>query len=396
MKLITLFFLLTCGLFAKEMTLVEVYADISQHRDQLTSQISSLEHLISQKNAQLNAISEQVEYAQRTVVKSEQDAQLIASSLLEVSQLPFVLSQDRAQVLVEKFNTRFDKIAEVQGTGLIKPHLRYTTVFNQDGKALKGEVTRFGPLAYFKGEQANVSGFVLSANGLLLLKEEKASEQLQPVYFSAKEAFYNDDEGLITHLKKGKAAMVPMLILAFVCLVVAIFRSLALLKVVKHQYEKEIVSIAEVCEQGSVEEALILAQALPQPLQRIISEGVKHHALSKEHLEEVLYERVTLEIPVLEKWLTVLSVGASAAPLLGLLGTVTGMIHTFALITQYGSGDASVLSSGISEALITTEVGLVIAIPALIVHAWLSRKVSHSISLTQKGALIFVNSLKIK
>ena len=72
------------------------------------------------------------------------------------------------------------------------------------------------------------------------------------------------------------------------------------------------------------------------------------------------------------------------------------MIHTFALITQHGSGDAALLSSGISEALITTEVGLVIAIPALIIHAWLSSKVSKAIALTQKGALIFVNALKVK
>ena len=63
----------------------------------------------------------------------------------------------------------------------------------------------------------------------------------------------------------------------------------------------------------------------------------------------------------------------AAAPLLGLLGTVTGMIHTFRLITFFGVGDARLLADGISEALVTTEAGLCVAIPALLCHAWLTR-----------------------
>ena len=66
---------------------------------------------------------------------------------------------------------------------------------------------------------------------------------------------------------------------------------------------------------------------------------------------------------------------AAVAPLLGLLGTVSGMITTFKLMTLFGSGDASAVSAGISEALVTTELGLVVAIPALLAHALMSRKV---------------------
>ncbi len=72
--------------------------------------------------------------------------------------------------------------------------------------------------------------------------------------------------------------------------------------------------------------------------------------------------------------LTLLAVTASVAPLLGLLGTVTGMIHTFEVITRVGTGDARLLAGGISEALITTEAGLLLAIPALLFHAWCVRR----------------------
>jgi biopolymer transport protein ExbB len=76
----------------------------------------------------------------------------------------------------------------------------------------------------------------------------------------------------------------------------------------------------------------------------------------------------------LEKRLTAIAITASVAPLLGLLGTVSGMIETFRMMTLFGSGNPEVVSGGISQALITTELGLVVAIPALIVHSLLSRK----------------------
>ena len=76
-----------------------------------------------------------------------------------------------------------------------------------------------------------------------------------------------------------------------------------------------------------------------------------------------------------ERFMNVVSVCASIAPLLGLLGTVSGMITTFKMMTIFGTGDASTVSGGISIALITTELGLVVAIPSLIASALLSRKI---------------------
>lgn len=77
---------------------------------------------------------------------------------------------------------------------------------------------------------------------------------------------------------------------------------------------------------------------------------------------------------LLNRWLPVIALTAAVSPLLGLLGTVTGMIKTFELISLFGTGDARLLSGGISEALITTKFGLVVAIPALVLHAYLQRR----------------------
>ncbi len=76
----------------------------------------------------------------------------------------------------------------------------------------------------------------------------------------------------------------------------------------------------------------------------------------------------------LERWIGAIAVIASVSPLLGLLGTVSGMIETFKMMTLFGTGEPEVVSGGISQALVTTEMGLVVAIPALILNAVLSRR----------------------
>jgi hypothetical protein len=88
-----------------------------------------------------------------------------------------------------------------------------------------------------------------------------------------------------------------------------------------------------------------------------------------------------------------IAICAASAPLLGLLGTVTGIISTFKLITVFGSGDVKTLSGGISEALITTEFGLIVAIPSLLLHAFLSRKARGVIGQMETAAVAFVNQV---
>ena len=81
---------------------------------------------------------------------------------------------------------------------------------------------------------------------------------------------------------------------------------------------------------------------------------------------------------------------------MGLLGTVTGMINTFKLITVFGTGDARSLSSGISEALVTTEFGLIVAIPSLILYALLNRRVQGILTDMDKLSAAFLNGLPKK
>jgi len=126
------------------------------------------------------------------------------------------------------------------------------------------------------------------------------------------------------------------------------------------------------------------------PLGRVLAAGLinRHHSreVMKESIEEVGHQ----VIHELERYLNTLGTIASITPLLGLLGTVIGMIKVFTAITTAGVGDPSVLAGGISEALITTAAGLSVAIPALIFHRYLSGKVNMLVLGMEEEALKMV------
>lgn len=111
------------------------------------------------------------------------------------------------------------------------------------------------------------------------------------------------------------------------------------------------------------------------PLGRVL---LSYSAIAKpvnmDVLEAKMDEAVLKELPALESGQTILKLFAGIAPLLGLLGTVTGMIVTFQAITNFGTGDPKLMAGGISQALVTTVEGLVVAIPLLLAHNWVASR----------------------
>lgn len=287
------------------------------------------------------------------------------------------------------------------------------TAKKSDGTVVAGEYAEFGPVAFFKSTgKPPVAGLAIESPGGLtpvvvappsgsadsfarLFKDEHVSLTFDPTLGSAIRLHQARDT-LWGHLQKGRIVIIPLLLLGGVCAVIALYKLLQLTGLTTAKAGRQMQKIIEAIEAGRVADAELAAGKLRRPLAAVIREGIRHREAPKEHLEEIMYERLIAQTPILERLLAPLAVCASAAPLLGLLGTVTGMIHTFKLITVFGTGDAKLLSSGISEALITTEVGLIIAVPALLIHAYLSRRVRRAISLTQQAATEFINRLKLR
>ena len=114
--------------------------------------------------------------------------------------------------------------------------------------------------------------------------------------------------------------------------------------------------------------------SLKNPLGRILSVYNENSVQDVETLSLQLDEAILREIPKIERGLITLAILAAITPMLGLLGTVSGMIDTFQAITLFGTGDPKLMSGGISQALVTTELGLAVAIPILLIHSALSSK----------------------
>jgi len=130
------------------------------------------------------------------------------------------------------------------------------------------------------------------------------------------------------------------------------------------------------------------------PVVHVVRAGFRERESDRETIESVLQEAILKELPGIQKGLAVLAVLGAVAPLLGLLGTVTGMIDTFRVITLFGTGDPKLMSGGISEALVTTELGLAVAIPIMLLHTLLRRRADHIIGDMEEKAVQLVNIIQ--
>lgn len=122
------------------------------------------------------------------------------------------------------------------------------------------------------------------------------------------------------------------------------------------------------------------------PLGRVLLVAESNPNVDTETLELKLGEAILQETPALERFLTLIKIISTIAPLMGLLGTVTGMIQVFQQITVYGAGDPTIMAGGISMALMTTVLGICAAIPAILMHSWVKSKADRIIHIMEEQA----------
>jgi biopolymer transport protein ExbB len=129
------------------------------------------------------------------------------------------------------------------------------------------------------------------------------------------------------------------------------------------------------------------------PLGRVLAAGLINRHLSRDLIRESIEENGRHVVHEMERFMNTLGTISTIAPLLGLLGTVIGMIRVFTAITVIGIGDPTQLAGGISEALITTAAGLSVAIPSLIFHRHLKRKIDELVVAMEQEAMKLVEFL---
>lgn len=149
--------------------------------------------------------------------------------------------------------------------------------------------------------------------------------------------------------------------------------------------------VVEKVESGKKDEALDAIKGFEGSTARVIKSTLRNIDKNREHVEDVIMENILNESTQIDKFGSFVLVIAAVAPLMGLLGTVTGMIETFEVITEFGTGDPKLLSGGISAALVTTMQGLIVAIPLLLIGNLLSGWAQSIKDSMEQNALHIVN-----
>ena len=168
--------------------------------------------------------------------------------------------------------------------------------------------------------------------------------------------------------------MLPILICSVVALAIVVERFWTL-QPAKLAPANTLKDVQGMLKKGRLKQQQLQALSDASPLGRILAVGLVNARHGRDIMKESIQEAATGVIHDLEKFLSTLGSIAAITPLLGLLGTVIGMIDVFAAIMLHGTGDAALLAGGISKALLTTAAGLIVAIPAIFFHRFFVRRV---------------------
>ena len=145
--------------------------------------------------------------------------------------------------------------------------------------------------------------------------------------------------------------------------------------------------------QGELNAQKLLQLRSNSPLGAILAAGIANRGQGRDVMKESISEAASHVVHDLEKYLNSLGTVAAIAPLLGLLGTVVGMIDVFTQITTVGTGNANALAGGISEALLTTAAGLIVAIPALVMHRYYTGLIDTIVVDLEREAIKLVDAI---
>ncbi len=392
-------------------------AEVARERNELRERVRQLKKHISAEKARIQGVRAQLALASRQKAQLSQRLAAEGSDLKELAGQVRAAARDllamaeRSPATAEDpgrlaklrpylSKSRFPGLADIAALvelyfgemtagGQIKR--RQGKLVNRAGKEVSAEILRLGPFTTLYRVNGEVGFATLGpGTGRLLAIAGRPGwgtrRGIEKYLDGESEAVALDISGggalrqlsrrdtLWEQLQSGGPLIWPILLVGLVALVLIVERLLFLRKV-RANTDEMMVAVADMVAAGDFAGALAAAEAQPgRPTSNVIQAGLSLRDNSSEVIESGLSEAMLRELPRLERFLTVLKVLAAVAPLLGLLGTVTGMINTFQVITVFGTGDPRLMAGGISEALVTTQLGLAVAIPILVAAALLSRR----------------------
>ncbi len=300
-------------------------------------------------------------------------------------------------------NTALDRAQKALGGELFEGK-----ALNAQGRIQDGKIALVGPVALFASADGTLAGMLQQelnkSDPTVVPVSPEVAADCRAVVTTGKGRLPIDATGgnafklsalketMFEKIKHGGWVMVPLITLGLSAVLVSLFKWFQLSRV-RVATERDLQKVLGFLEAGKQADALAHAKSIAGPAGELLAAGVEHVDEKKEYIEEILYERMLATRTRIERGIPFLALTATTGPLLGLLGTVMGMIALFKLISSFGSGDPRLLASGISEALIATASGMIVAIPSLLLHAFLTRKAKGILGSMEQTAVGFINGL---
>ncbi|MDC3212165.1 MotA/TolQ/ExbB proton channel family protein [Pseudoalteromonas distincta] len=264
------------------------------------------------------------------------------------------------------------------------PQLKKQSVVLSNGELSQANTLQVGPVAWFSTQTPKLMGLLNlddESNALKVALVQSTSDD-NPLDNTLKQngvgstlltfdpslthlvTSQAQQESPLEQLEKGGLWAIPIILFACFALTIALLKAAQLLRLSKIKMHSQMQLQQLFKAENSSEFA-----GMQQQLFNLTLQSEKGQVRDDQLFNQLIHDKHKLD-----NFIGAIAVTAAVAPLLGLLGTVSGMIETFKMMTLFGSGDPEVVSGGIAQALITTELGLVVAIPALVLNALLSRK----------------------
>jgi len=380
---------------------------------QIETQISELENQLLNAEATANQLEDDIFTIQRNSESAQDNQGLIESTIIQAQSTMsefgfsgFQQSPDQALTDLDKILTLVDLANQT-----IKQQASITRqpgqFFLTDGTSVQGDLLKVGNIASY--------GYSAQGAGVLAPAGEKQFKVWQDSDPTATEGIFNDQnsgllpifiyESTIKSIEEKQQKTIISVINSggLIAWIIAGLGGFALLLIVLRVFflnrasastEKLLSRVVNKIEQKDVSGAIDIAHKESSSSSRVLLSALRNIDRDRDHIEDIVSESILHESAQLNRFGSLIMVIATVSPLLGLLGTVTGMISTFDIITEFGTGDPKMLSSGISIALVTTEVGLAVAIPALLFGNILSGWAERIKDDMEKAALRAINIYK--
>jgi biopolymer transport protein ExbB len=360
----------------------------ADEKDALQQQIEALEVDVVEMRGRADRLDDLVFESERSVESARDNTDLLASTFMQAD---FTLGERFSPELGEAAPGA-DDVAALFAAAIEQARESASThrvdgeFFLADGTRVDGDVIRVGQIAAY-GLSERGSGVLAPAGdgGLKIWESEEAAgavealaaggrpETLPMFIFEslATEVERGATKGFLDVVRSGGVIGWIIFALGLVGGVLVILR-IIFLQGASASTSKIIDMVGAHVRRGDREAAQEMLKRRKGATSRVVAAAIRNLDRDREHLEDIVSEAILHESSHLNRFGAIIMVIAAVSPLLGLLGTVTGMISTFDVITEFGTGDPKLLSGGISIALVTTQLGLIVAIPLLLLGNVLS------------------------